>query len=388
MSRPRILCVDDEPQVLQGIRRALFKVFEIKSAESGTAALELIDRGERFDVVVSDMRMPNMNGATLLAEVRRRVPEVTRVLLTGHADIEAAIAAVNRGQIFRFLTKPCSPGELSSALSDAVTQHRLLTSEKVLLEQTLLGSVRALSEVLSLVNPEVFGPSMRQHARTRAICEHLHLPNAWQVEVASMLSAVGYVVLPSDVAAKLRAGTTLEPNEVEMTHQMPGVVERVLSFIPRLESVRALLQEHESLRTPQPTGKPATVPAHVLHAVVELGALEQKFDTPTAVRELRGAGRHPAAVVDALVAVCQLRAPVLKKLALAEIESGLILAADVKSKAGVLLMAHGQVVSDALLRRMRNIHLRVGVVEPILCEVPAPAETGQPTAGYAGSLAR
>ena len=84
------------------------------------------------------------------------------------------------------------------------------------------------------------------------------------------------------------------------------------------------------------------------------------------------------------MAVCQVRAPAIKKLALAEIESGLILAADVKSKSGTLLMSHGQVVSDALLRRMKNVHLRIGVVEPILCEVPAPAEPQQRTAAFVG----
>jgi len=383
MSAPRILCVDDEPQVLQGIRRSLFKVFDITTAESGSAALALLDSGAQFEVVTSDMRMPNMNGAALLTEFRRRVPDVTRILLTGQADIDAAVAAVNRGQVFRFLTKPCAPDELKSALNDAVEQHRLLSSERVLLEQTLVGSVRALSEVLSLADPEVFGPSMRQHARARAVCEGLRLPNAWQVEVASMLSAVGYVVLPSEVAAKLRAGTLLEPKELEMAQQMPGVVERVLSFIPRLESVRALLQSYDALRARQASNEPVPLQAHVLHAVVEFGILEQQSNTVAAIRDLRAAGRHPAAVVEALVAACQPRAPVLKRLPLTQVESGMILAADVKSKAGMLMMAHGQVVSDALLQRMKNVHLRVGLVEPILCELPAPAEVRSSAAGSA-----
>lgn len=99
------------------------------------------------------MQMPNMNGAAFLTEVRKRCSDVSRVLLTAQADIESACAAVNRGQTFRFLTKPCPPEELRAALNDAVAQHRLITSERVLLEQTLVGSVRALSEVLALVHP-------------------------------------------------------------------------------------------------------------------------------------------------------------------------------------------------------------------------------------------
>ncbi|HXK17023.1 MAG TPA: response regulator [Polyangiaceae bacterium] len=371
MSRPRILCVDDEPRVLQGLRQVLFKSFDLTPAPGGEAALAILDRGEAFEAVVSDMQMPHMNGATFLAEVRKRRPDVSRLLLTGHADIESAISAVNRGQIFRFLTKPCPPEELQAALGDAVAQHRLITSERVLLEQTLVGSVRALSEVLALVHPEVFGATMRQHARVRALAEQLHLPDPWQVEVASMLSSVGYVVLPTDVAMKLCAGAALTPSEQDMARQVPGVVERVLSHIPRLESVRSLLESQVALGGSPGSGEQASLAARVLHAVVELGKLEQQDgDTVTAIRSLRASDRHQSELVEALALVCQPRAPELRELPLDKIESGMILAADVKSKTGILLMAHGQLVTEPLLQRLRNIHARLGVVQPILCELP------------------
>jgi CheY-like chemotaxis protein len=372
VSRPRILCVDDEPRVLQGLRQVLFKSFDITAAPGGQAALALLDSGESFEAVVSDMQMPQMNGATFLAEVRKRCPDVSRLLLTGQADIESAIAAVNRGQIFRFLTKPCPPEELQAALGDAVAQHRLITSERVLLEQTLVGSVRALSEVLALVHPEVFGASMRQHARVRVVAAQLQLPDPWQVEVASMLSSVGYVVLPTDVAMKVQAGATLTPSEREMAAQAPGVVERVLSHIPRLESVRSLLKWQEALRGAVDPSAPPPLAAQLLHAVSELGVLEQQSrDTVAAIRDLRASGRHPTELIDALATVCQPRAPELRQLALDEMESGMILAVDVMSKTGILLMAHGQLVTEPLLQRLRNVHTRFGVVQPILCELPA-----------------
>jgi response regulator RpfG family c-di-GMP phosphodiesterase len=378
VSRPRILCVDDEPLVLQGLRQVLFKSFDITAAPGGEAALAVLDRGEQFEAVVSDMRMPHMNGAVFLAEVRKRCSDVSRLLLTGHADIESAIAAVNRGQIFRFLTKPCPPEELQAALGDAVAQHRLITSERVLLEQTLVGSVRALSEVLALVHPEVFGPSMRQHARVRAVAGQLRLPDAWQAEVASMLSSVGYVVLPTDVATKLRAGAELTASEQEMAGQVPGVVERVLSHIPRLESVRSLLKWHEALHGASGSSEAAPLAARVLYAVTELGVLEQQDrDTVKAIRSLRASGHHGAELVDALATVCQPRAPELRQLSLDKIESGMILVVDVMSKTGLLLMAHGQLVTEPLLQRLRNVHTRLGVVQPILCELP-PAEGSTP----------
>ena len=371
MSRPRILCVDDEPRVLQGLRQVLFKSFEITVAAGGEAGLAVLDSDGHFEAVVSDMQMPRMNGAAFLAEVRKRRPEISRLLLTGHADIESAIAAVNRGQIFRFLTKPCPPDELIAALNDAIAQHRLITSERVLLEQTLVGSIRALSEGLALVHPEVFGPTTRQHARVCAVAKHLQLLDPAQVEVASMLLSVGYVVLPTDVAAKVRSGAGLAPSEREMAGQMSGVVERVLAHIPRLEAVRELLRWHEDLQAGSQPEEEAPLGAQALFAVTELGRLEGRDGSAiAAIRSLRSSGRHAEQVVEALALVCQPRAPRLELRPLERIESGMTLAADVMSKSGLLVMAHGQVVSPSLLQRLRNFHARLGVVQPILCELP------------------
>jgi CheY-like chemotaxis protein len=356
--------------VQQGIRRLLFKSFEVVAVESGAAALALLEHDDDFAVVVSDMRMPNMNGAELLAEIRRLKPDLTRLLLTGHADLDAAIAAVNRGQIFRFLTKPCPPEELAAALHDAVAQHRLVTSERVLLEQTLVGSVRALSEVLALVHPAVFGPTMRQHARALALGRRLGAPHAWQIEVASMLLSVGYVVLPGEVASKLRAGETLDSAESEMAAQVPGVIERVLSHIPRLEQVRALLRSYEALRSRQ-TGGDEPLEARTLFAVTQLTALEARGQsTAQAIRDLRASGQHDEQLIEALLAVCQPKPPAIRALRLDEIASGMTLAADVTTKGGLLIVAHGQPVTEQLLLRVRNFHARLGVNEPILCEVP------------------
>lgn len=112
----------------------------------GFAGTAIVDRAGPFAVVVSDMRMPGMDGAAFLATVRHRWPDMVRVLLTSHADVEAAIRVVNDGQIFRFLLKPCEPVTLRRVLHDAVAQHRLLTAERELLERTLQGSVRSLLE--------------------------------------------------------------------------------------------------------------------------------------------------------------------------------------------------------------------------------------------------
>jgi response regulator RpfG family c-di-GMP phosphodiesterase len=244
-SRPRVLCVDDEPNVLDGLTLHLRRVYDVVTAAGGAAALDLIRAQGAPAVVVSDMRMPGMDGNALLGAVRRIAPDTVRLLLTGRADLDSAIAAINDGQVFRFLTKPCAPPELLAAVGAAADQHRLITAERVLLEQTLHGSIAALVDVLSLTSPVSFGRATRIRQLAGDLADRLGMPDRWQIEVAAMLSQLGCVTLPRDVAEKVYHGRFLTPDEQAMVAGLPAVTERLLAHIPRLEDVRAILTQHQ-----------------------------------------------------------------------------------------------------------------------------------------------
>src|SRR6266545_290994 len=118
--RPRILCVDDEPNVLEGLSLHLRRRHEVWTATSGADALALLARDGPPEVIISDMRMPGMDGAVFLSKARQLYPETVRLLLTGQTDLMSAVSAVNQGQIFRFLTKPCAPADMLAAVASAV----------------------------------------------------------------------------------------------------------------------------------------------------------------------------------------------------------------------------------------------------------------------------
>ena len=128
----KILCVDDDPNVLEGLHRQLRHDFEVSYAAGSDAALELMEKAGPFAVVVSDYMMPGMSGADLLCAVRERSPDTVTVLLTGCNEIEVAIAALHRGRIFRVLNKPCERDVLHATLRDALEQHRLVVNERAL----------------------------------------------------------------------------------------------------------------------------------------------------------------------------------------------------------------------------------------------------------------
>jgi DNA-binding NtrC family response regulator len=169
---PRILCVDDEPNLLSAMERNLAGDFDVTVAYDGNAGLDAIQWGEPFTVIVSDMRMPGMDGATFLAKARDLSPDSVRILLTGQADVESSIAAINKGAIFRYLCKPCAKDELIAALNDAVNQNRLLRAEKELLESTLTAAVKTLTEVLAMVAPWAFQRASFAQACVAMRCRH------------------------------------------------------------------------------------------------------------------------------------------------------------------------------------------------------------------------
>lgn len=128
----KILFVDDEINVLHGYRRNLRSLFDVHIAQSGKEALKIISEQDDFAVVISDYRMPEMDGIELLHEVRKISPDTIRIILTGYADMQIAIEAINEGNIFRFLTKPISNDKLINTINDALEQYRLITTEKEL----------------------------------------------------------------------------------------------------------------------------------------------------------------------------------------------------------------------------------------------------------------
>jgi signal transduction histidine kinase len=232
---PRVLFVDDEPRVLEAIERDLFDDYHVVTATSGQAGLEALDEQGPFQVVVSDMRMPSMDGATFLTEVRSRHPEVVRILLTGYADIEAVVAAVNSGNIFRYLQKPCPHDTLRAALEEALAEHRrrVADSERVdaVVNQTRR-LIDSLSHELNTPLAAVQGLAQALHEQGASLsgpeqAELLEIIAAQSAELSSTIrdlmvvgrSAVGALAVRSDtvdVLELLRACRAAAPGELRV----------------------------------------------------------------------------------------------------------------------------------------------------------------------------
>jgi response regulator RpfG family c-di-GMP phosphodiesterase len=375
---PRILCVDDEPNVLDGLRRSLRGHFAVETGVGGAAGLERLRAAGPFSVIVSDYQMPHMNGAEFLAAARRKAPGTTRVLLTGQADLTSAAQTVNEGQIFRLLLKPVDRDELVTALAQAVEHHQLKKVERELLEHTLRGSVRALTEVLSLACPAAFARGERIGRLATQLADEVGA-DSWQVEIAARLSQLGAITLPPEVLDRLGSGQELDAAARAMVDGLPALVDQVLGGIPRLETVReAILRQGEAFDPAHPVDE-ATFAARVLRLVGDYDWLEA-HGTPAAdvVQTLAArVGCYDPALIEALGRVIRHRHELcVASIEIADLAPGMVLADHLLTGAGVKLVPKGHDLTPGLLQRIRNFAaIPPGVIGPARVFAGARTET-------------
>jgi len=365
MSNKRILIVDDDEKILKGILRQQGDDFDISLALGPGQALELIEDEGPFAVVVSDMRMPEMNGIELLRRIRENSPDTVRMILTGFAELQSVIAAINQGNIFRFLAKPCSETEMATALQDGLRQYALIEAERELVEGTLHASIQVLAEVLSLVNPHAFGRSNRVKSIVEGILRQVSISDSWQLEIAAMLSGLGCVVLPPDLVKKDLDGMPLSEPETDLFRKHPQVARSLLHNIPRLGPVADIIGEQLGTSEARDTVSPDTQKKiEMLRLAIDYERRERTVNSPLhALNDLK-AGDHPydPQLIDALADfVKNEREQEVIEIWFSELRTGLILAEDVRNLDGTLLIAKGHKISASALRLLNNLSGKLDV---------------------------
>ena len=374
MNAARILCVDDDPCVLSAYQRQLRKYFDVAVAAGGEEGLEQISAAGPFAVVVSDLRMPGMDGVAFLSRVRQASPDTVRMMLTGQADLDTAMQAVNEGNIFRFMSKPCAPETLMQSVASGVKQYHLVMAERELLEKTLSGSVKVLTDVLTLAAPAAFGRAARLQPLMRRLARTLGIGHSWQFEIAALLSQVGCISLTSDVLEKIYRGQLLTTPERRMFLAHPQVGHDLIANIPRLGSVAEIIlyqeKDYNGGGVPENNvaGQDIPLGARALHATLDFDTLVAAGKSEAqAITTLRSRnGRYDPAVVDALGTATKEETQTWqrRRVALADLIPGMVLAEEITTDRGLLLVSQGQEVTPSLLARLRNFARMATLKEP------------------------
>ncbi len=384
----KILFVDDEPNVLSAVQRQLHNLFDVETASDPVAALALLQKKAGYSVVVADMGMPIMSGVEFLAKAAEVSPDTVRIMLTGYLNQSTAAEAVNQGGIFRFLNKPCSTEKLVQTLEAAVARYQLLIAERDLLQNTLGGILKVLSEILALAEPKTFGQAEALRDSVRRLAASLKVNPTWDLEAAAQLSQIGSITIPPELILKARRGQPLTDAEEEVFNDIPSVGSSLLAQIPRLEGVaRIVLYQHKNFDGsgfPDDNVAGETIPlgARMLRLLVDLAQLESGgLQRPAAIQQLRArAGRYDPRLLQTLeptpgaAATARAETPLAAAaIVFADLRVGHILRGNLETKDNILLVTAGNKITPMLMHRLRNFASLYGIHEPIFIE-----ETGAP----------
>ena len=364
-----ILCVDDEINILDGLRLQLRKDFNVLTANSGAEGLATLKKDRDIAVIISDMRMPEMNGAEFLKAAKIIAPDATRLLLTGQSELYATVAAINEGQIFRFLTKPCPKESLLKAAHDAYEQYTLVTGRKVLLEKTLNGSIRLLSKVLSISRPLAFGNSDAVRRLAISMGKALKMKQAWQIEIAATFYFLGHISFNDELEQKLYDGGVLSDDEKEIVAHAPSISQDLIHDIPHLEHVSKIISQ---INTNPDNQLPETSLLRL--CITYVNKINSGMKPENALAYLRS--EFDTTYIEALSEVLENDRKLLTRIEvnLKQLKVGMITADKITDKNGTVLVASGFEVSTALLGRLNAIGAKK-LNEPIYVYVTSTEES-------------
>jgi len=421
--RATILCVDDEPSILSALRR-LFRAhgFTVLAAESGQAGLALLE-SQTVDLVISDMRMPEMDGVAFLEHVRQRWPDILRLLLTGYADITSIMGAINRGEIYRYIAKPWDDNDIiltvQGALERSALEREKRRLEALVLQQNeelkavnaslevkveqrtaelrqanaaLLGanerlksnfltSIKMFTALIELRDQKLAGHSRRVAEQARKLAQTLALDTkqVQEIFVAGLLHAVGKVGFDDSML-----GTPLSamsPQQLALYRKHPRRAEQLLMPLSELKStleiITAQLEHYDGSGFPNGVaGRHIPLGARVLAVAIDFDSLQIGVAEARALSEQQalaviqqGRGQvYDPLVVDALVGLYGNRpveevppeAPREVSLHSAELKDGMVLAHDLISPSGLLLLTAGHVLDEAVIRKIQSFERSLG----------------------------
>jgi response regulator RpfG family c-di-GMP phosphodiesterase len=415
-ARPaRILCVDDEPNILSSLRR-LFRGqgYEVLTAESGAAGIELLG-SENVDLIISDMRMPEMDGAHFLERARSLCPDSMRLLLTGYADVQLILAAINRGEIYRYITKPWDDTDILLVVRHAL-ERKALEQERMRLEEltrrqneelkslnadlesrverrtaelgqaneklktSFLTSIKVFSNLIETRGGNLAGHSRRVADLARQIALKIGLctQETQDVFIAGLLHNIGKIGFTDELLSM--PVSLMKGDHLGLYRKHPVRGEEMLMPLEDLrDAARIIRSQHERFDgegfPDGLSGFNIPVGARILAVAsdynnLQIGALVQRGLRPEEAAPLivQGSGkRYDPVVVDAFQAVVCGRSPVIAEalhdeaVSPANLRPGMTVARDLLNRDGSLLLSAGHRLTERLIQQIAYFEKSTGV---------------------------
>ncbi len=361
----KVLFVDDEPHLLSAIKRNFRRSFDLETAESGALGLKCIREKGPFAVVVSDMQMPEMDGAQFLGQVKKYCPDTIRIMLTGDAGQGTAVAAINKADVYKFINKPCDQKTLETVLVSALNEHGRRQLESTLLEKTVQGSISILTELLGLTMPEVFGRSHSIKAVAENIATKLEYRTQWKLKAACMLSHIGGVSMSRELTQKLCGRNKLNEAELQEYLTILNTSANLVEKIPRLEPVadviRKVLVYADSSGVPElPDPEEIPVESKIIRLAFDIDDI-QDLEADEKIEAIKSnKHKYDPVVLEATLAYLETQtAPEqsndIEYVSVRRLTDNMILAEDIIDRNGVLLVCSGWQTTENIRLHLQNV---------------------------------
>ncbi|MBV9265745.1 MAG: response regulator [Acidobacteriaceae bacterium] len=359
----KILCVDDELAILAGFQRQFRNQFSIVSAVNGQQALDTFAERGPFAVVMSDYNMPGMNGLHFLRRVREQSPDTVRIILTGKADAEAGLAAVNEGILFRFLTKPCSPDLLAATFRAALAQYRLIVSDRTCTERIVEASTGLLADIQKYMQPEVIARVSRVETLVRELLSLLQIAEPSRFELAAKLSHLGCIGVPASVVTTILTAGEGSEDEKLAFQKHAKIGSQILRNTPGLDSVATMIERQFDIKpdfiSDQPLKEinPVIMGSQLLRLANTLDShlLAGKTYSDAINRMSFGDQKNDPVLIEALKTATKREATIQRRtIFLNSMRTGMLAQDDFLTHSGLLIVAKGATISNKTLLELQH----------------------------------
>ncbi|HEC99531.1 MAG TPA: response regulator [Proteobacteria bacterium] len=398
-----ILMVDDEENILSSLQRLLRREnYNVITNASPEKALEIL-KHEPVSLIISDQRMPEMDGTEFLEKARQIQPEAIRIILTGYADISAAMAAINQGQVYRFITKPWNDLDLKANIKQAIDFYHLRKENQRLFELTVqqntelkelnenlerkveertqeiarlykelqssyFKTIRIFMDLMQMYDPALGGHAKRVAVLSRLLAEKCELQGEELdvVEAAGSLHDIGLIGIPREIIRKKGSGRTAA--EEALYRQHPALGYAILNSVPKLDQVSILVKSHHEWF--DGAGYPDRLKKEEIPLGARIIAVADVYDHLSVRRDisredvlhrlhkLAGAELDPSVVSAAIEVFSAIKTADRAEVAvtLADLRPDMVLARELKTHTGRLLMPKDAVLKEAYLEKIKRFH--------------------------------
>jgi len=370
----KILMIDDDKDILASYQVNLRKDFIVRIASNANQAMEILKEEADIGVIVTDYKMPDVNGINLLKMIRQIYHDPIRIMITGFADMQIAVNAVNEGSIFRFLTKPMPTPELKQIIQDALVQYNLKKNEKELLNNTLKGTLKLLIDLISLSIPQSLNIGSQARMIARKIGVKAGEIEIWELEVASLLSNIGLLLLPNDIIQKKAEGKDLTSSEAAVFSNHPELGAKLIGHIPRFEKISdAILHINDNFGSKNDRNiANESIPLYSRILKVSNDYIQHIQSNKSALeayeKMLEFYYQYDPKLLELLLSevVGSENNRKIKQIKLMELKSGMVAAKDIVDERETILFKKDKEITEPIIIRLQQISNVRNIVEPLL----------------------